>query len=68
MITIQEGEQKIRIQSVAYQDWGGGLGVIIPPPHPSKLRSFGKAEPNFQFRGKYNTTTGFTHLQIERNP
>jgi hypothetical protein len=31
---------------------GGGFGVFKPPP-PLKFRSFDKAEPNFQFRGKY---------------
>jgi hypothetical protein len=31
---------------------GGGVGVFKPPPTP-KLRSFDKAEPNSQFRGKY---------------
>ena len=30
----------------------GGLGCSNPPP-PSKFRSFDKAEPNSQFRGKY---------------
>jgi hypothetical protein len=29
----------------------GGLGGSTP--HPPKFRSFGKAEPNSQFRGKY---------------
>jgi hypothetical protein len=31
----------------------GGLGVSNPPPHPPKFRSFYKAGPNSQFRGKY---------------
>jgi hypothetical protein len=34
--------------AVAYR--GGGLGLFNPPP---KFRSFDKAEPNSQFRGKY---------------
>ena len=29
-----------------------GVGVFKPPP-PPKFRSFDKAEPNSQFRGKY---------------
>jgi hypothetical protein len=36
--------------AVAYR--GGGVGVFNPPP-PPKFRSFDKAEPNSQFRGKY---------------
>ena len=35
-------------EPVAYQ--GGVWGVQPPPP---KFRSFDKAEPNYQFRGKY---------------
>jgi hypothetical protein len=35
--------------SVAYR--GGGLGWFNPPS--PKFRSFDKAEPNSQFRGKY---------------
>jgi hypothetical protein len=52
---------------VAYR---GGFGGFKPPP--PKFQSFDKSEPNSQFLGKYirNTynNTGFTHLQIERNP
>jgi hypothetical protein len=36
------------LQSVAYRE--GVWGVQPPPP---KFRSFDKAEPNSQFRGKY---------------
>jgi hypothetical protein len=36
--------------AVAYG--GEGFGGVNPPP-PPKFRSFDKAEPNSQFRGKY---------------
>jgi hypothetical protein len=50
-------------EPVAY--WGGGDQQ--PPP---KFWSFDKAQLNSQFHGKYkpNKNTGFTNLQIERNP
>jgi hypothetical protein len=38
--------KKERKEAMAYR---GGVGVFNPP----KLRSFDKAEPNSQFRGKY---------------
>jgi hypothetical protein len=48
---------------------GGVWGVQTPP---KLFRSFDKAEPNSQFRGKYilrtKKNTGFTDLQIGRNP
>jgi hypothetical protein len=31
----------------------GGFGGFKPPPPPKLFRSFDKAEPNSQFRGKY---------------
>jgi hypothetical protein len=31
----------------------GGVWGLNPPPPPPKFRSFDKAEPNSQFRGKY---------------
>ena len=37
-------------KTVAYR---GGFGVFKPPPPSPKFRSFDKAEPNSQFRGKY---------------
>jgi hypothetical protein len=52
------------------REGGGGLWCSNPPP---KFRSFDKAEPNFQFRGKYihnNLIRIWVSLilQIERNP
>jgi hypothetical protein len=46
---------------------GGGFQTPIPP---QKFGSFDKADPNFQFRGKYirkYVEMGFTHFQIERD-
>jgi hypothetical protein len=40
--------------AVAYRGGRGGLGISNPLP---KFRSFDKAEPNSQFRGKYIQTT-----------
>jgi hypothetical protein len=39
----------LTLDAVAYRE--EGFGVFKPPP--SKFRSFDKAEPNSQFRGKY---------------
>jgi hypothetical protein len=40
-------------QAVAYRRGGEGFGWGVQFPPPPKFRSFGKAEPNSQFRGKY---------------
>ena len=48
-----EQEYKIKVYDITLSCSGvprGGVGVFKPPP---KFRSFDKAEPNSQFRGKY---------------
>jgi hypothetical protein len=61
---------KYRI-AVANRGWRGGVGVQLPPPPeiPNFWQSQAELPVPWKIHSKQpNKNTGFTHLQIERNP
>jgi hypothetical protein len=49
----EASRQQLDVASEGAIQWRTEGGLVVQTPPPSKFRSFDKAEPNSQFRGKY---------------